>query len=436
MKPTDALPHPPDWKVATVGRDIEIRRGISWSKEQEHSEARDGCLPVIRIGNVQDRLELDDLLYISELKAAAIAKTRVTAGWSVMVGSNGNRGRVGNAVLIREDSDYLFASFLLAARPKQSSTLTSEYFYRWLSSEPIQAYLSASAEGSTGLNNLSHSFFRAMTIPIPPEDEQLAIARILDVVDNAIDKTHEAIQRAIELKRALVQRLLSKGIRGEELKKTLVGLVPQSWSVVPLSTLVEEFQYGLSVPMHLKGDMPILRMGNIQAGDVTLDALKFINLPEKVLAPYIVSQGDVLFNRTNSQEHVGKVGIYRNAEPAVFASYLIRLKVDAQRADRYFLGQLLNSYAIQCRIKRYATPGVQQVNINATNLGKVFVPVPLGDRGLDEQRQIAKLLEEADAATRAYLPILRGQQQLKRSLMHDLLTGKVRANNLNLREVA
>src|SRR5206468_2432454 len=85
-----------------------------------------------------------------------------------------------------------------------------------------------------------------------------------------------------------------------------------------------------------------------------------------------------------------------------------------------------DSHDAQCRIKRYATPGVQQVNINATNLGKVLIAVPPGADGLQEQKEIAALLEQADAAIRAHSPKLRTLEELKRSLTHDLLTGGVR----------
>jgi type I restriction enzyme S subunit len=137
----------------------------------------------------------------------------------------------------------------------------------------------------------------------------------------------------------------------------------------------------------------------------------------------------VLFNRTNSQEWVGKVGIFRYDTPAVFASYLIRLVPDVAQVDSYYLGHVLASYPSQCRIKRYATPGVQQVNINATNLGKVLIPLPVGDQGLQEQREIAGILEAADAAVRSYEPVLAAQLSLKQSLIHDLLTGRVRVRD-------
>jgi type I restriction enzyme S subunit len=429
MRPTDALVHPVEWTTTTVGKAVEIKRGISWSKDQEHAQPRDDRVPVIRIGNVQARLELDDLLYLSRLKPAAVKSKRVVAGWTVIVGSNGNRARVGNAVLVKHDSDFLFASFLIGAKPKGDSGLRPEYFYRWLSAEQVQAYLSASSEGTTGLNNLSHSFFRAMAISVPPPDEQTAIARILEAADTTLESIGAAIERAREVKRSLVQRVLTEGLRGESQRKTAIGLVPNSWHVIPVGDVVGSFQYGLSVPMDQNGKLPILRMGNIQDGEVVLSDLKYVSLPDKFVAPYALKRGDVLFNRTNSQEWVGKIGIYRHDAPSVFASYLIRLLPDEAKVDNYYLGHVLGSYSAQCRIKRYATPGVQQVNVNATNLGKVLIPLPVGEDGLREQRDIAALLECADTVVRSYEPMLIAQQALRASLMHDLLTGRVRVTN-------
>ena len=169
-------------------------------------------------------------------------------------------------------------------------------------------------------------------------------------------------------------------------------------------------------------------MGNIQNGGVVMDDLKYVTLSPKLLERYQLKRGDVLFNRTNSQVHVGKIGIYRSDESAVFASYLIRLHGDFELIDNYYLGHLLNAYSAQCRIKRYATPGVQQVNINAKNLGKVLIPVPTGKMGLEEQKEIAAILEQADEQVRSRAVVIKQLEKLKKSLMDDLLTGTVRVD--------
>lgn len=424
MKPSDVMPVPSDWDSPTVRDAIDIRRGISWSKDQEHTEPREDTYPVIRISNVQDRLELDDLLHLSGLRPKQIELRRVERDWCLLVASNGNRSRIGNAVFIEEDSGFLFASFLNAAKPKTGSNILPGYFYRWLMSEPVQALLGATAEGSTGLSNLSLSFFEAMRIGVPrTADEQGAIVGVLDTVDAALKATRTTSEEAGRVLNALSQRMFEKGLRNEQLVKTRIGWMPKSWTVRSVSEVTTALEYGLSVAMQAEGKLPILRMGNIQEGAVEMKDLKYVTLPASITDSYLLKRGDVLFNRVNSQEHVGKVAIFRSDVPCVFASYLIRVVPDEEQIDGWFLGNLLNSYSAQCRIRRYATPGVQQVNINASNLGKVLIPVPSGPDGLAEQREIATILEQARATMEARVPVLRGLEALKRSLQHDLLTG-------------
>jgi type I restriction enzyme, S subunit len=311
-----------------------------------------------------------------------------------------------------------FASFV-------PTSVNGDYLYYLL--DLLTPTIKRLASGTT-FDEVSKRDIRKVWCAVPEAEsgEQAAIELVLDVVDTAVQCTRTAMSRARDVKKSLAQELFSKGTRGEPQKKTAIGSIPRSWNVVSVESVTREFQYGLSVPMQLEGAIPILRMGNIQAGDVVFNELKYVSLPVRITAPYVVKRGDVLFNRTNSQEWVGKVGVYRLDVPVVFASYLIRVVPDPEKADNYFLGQLLDSYPIQCRIKRYATPGVQQVNINATNLGKVLIPMPTGKTGLDEQRDIAAILENADTVIRNYQPVFSAQQELKKSLMHDLLTGRMR----------
>ena len=283
---------------------------------------------------------------------------------------------------------------------------------------------------ATGVPGLSRRDAYSLLAVFPPTEEQAATARILDAVDMALERTREAAERAQNHKRALVQRVFTEGLYDEVQQKSPIGHIPRSWQVVPVKCVVENFQYGLSVPMDDRGHLPILRMGNIQNGDVELSDLKYVNLPDDEMIPYLLNRGDVLFNRTNSQKWIGKVAIFRHSTPAVFASYLIRVHPILTKVDPVYLGHVLGTHSAQSRIKRFATPGVQQVNVNATNLGKVLIPLPVGEAGLQEQRSIGALLEAAHDLVRSYDPVMSALQALKNSLMHELLTGKVRVGDL------
>src|SRR5262249_18792093 len=131
---------------------------------------------------------------------------------------------------------------------------------------------------TTQMRNLNFRDYLTMPLPIPPPGEQDAIARLLDAVEMAIDRARKVAAQASEVKRALAQELFSKGTRRELQKKTPIGLVPRSWEVKSVNSVVTNFEYGLSLPMHLKGETPILRMGNIQQGDVVMDEIKYVTL--------------------------------------------------------------------------------------------------------------------------------------------------------------
>ncbi len=249
-------------------------------------------MPVIGIKNIQDRLELNDLLYLSGLSSSDVEKARVSANWTVIVGSNGNRNRIGNAQLIRNDAGFLFASFLIGAKPKSDSGLRPDYFFRWLSSEQVQSYLSASAEGTTGLSNLSHSFFKSMSIPVPPPEEQAAIARILGAVDTALERTRETVQSAEDLQGVVLEDAFAR-LEAEHCR---------------LGTFATEVRYGTSVASNDKAHgNPVLRIPNVVGDRLALNDLAFVELSEPDVERLRLADGDLLLVRTNGNpNYVGR----------------------------------------------------------------------------------------------------------------------------------
>jgi type I restriction enzyme S subunit len=441
MRPTDALPHPDDWQTATVAQAIEMKRGISWSKDQENSTPRTGAVPIIRIGNVQGSLQLDDLLYISGLKPGAVEQTKVGEGWSLIVGSNGNRNRVGNAVFIRERVEYLFASFLIAARPYTGSGVSSEFFYRWLTSEPIQAHLSASAEGTTGLNNLSHSFFRAMEIAFPPLDEQAAIARVLDAVVTAIERTRVAVKRARDLNRAVLQDFFVRAVGETAYADRPSKDLPHGWELVPTELLLsDEPKNGISPKAASQPPgIPTFSIAAIRHGKVALHSgehIKYAQIPDTIADAYRVARGDVLVVRGNANpELVGNAGMVDFfPEGCIYPDIAKRIvfRVDGGRVVSPEYAVLVwNHPIVHNQILRRAKTSNGTLKINNRDVKQTVLPVPPPA----EQTQIVKLTEAVDRKVESLTTVAGAYEQLKRSLMHDLLTGKVRVNSLDVDKV-
>jgi type I restriction enzyme S subunit len=154
--------------------------------------------------------------------------------------------------------------------------------------------------------------------------------------------------------------------------------------------VVSDAQYGMNAPSEHDGETPIVGMKDIREGRVLFDNLARITVSDSELEAYRLRGGDLLINRTNSLDQVGKVGIVNADNEIVFASYLVRLVADRSKIEPEFLNLWLNGSSAQRTFKRIATPAIGQANLNPTELQKYcLLPLP----PLGEQRRISELLQ-------------------------------------------
>jgi type I restriction enzyme, S subunit len=259
----------------------------------------------------------------------------------------------------------------------------------------------------------------AYKFALPPKDEQRRIADILWAADEAMSRYTLGVEKLEGLMRNSLTKLTTNGIGHTRYKETTIGNIPENWLVVKVGDTLILCQYGLSIPLEKDGEFPVFRMMNIENGVVVEKEMKFVNLPQDQFRAYQLEQGDILFNRTNSADLVGKVGIYRLSGNYVFASYLIRLRVRKEMVLPEYLNYDLNSDLGQQRILAYATPGVSQSNINANNLKRVLVPLP----PLIEQAQIVALLQQLEFSKISLDKHIVWLNKLKSSLRYQLLHG-------------
>jgi type I restriction enzyme S subunit len=251
----------------------------------------------------------------------------------------------------------------------------------------------------------------------PPLSEQRRIAEILDTLDVHINLADRVVQQEEAFAAALGRELIPVSPDPARLG--------DGWDLVELSEVVPSADYGISTPLAGGGGgTPTLRMNNLAGGRIKLHEVKLatVSIPEHL----ILKDGDVLFNRTNSIEHVGRASIWRNELPrATFASYLVRLNPEVGRLIPEYLIRWLNQPAIQQRIRRLATPGVHQVNINPTNLRRTMIELPMD---ISHQRRITEALYECERVTDLMKTELNGLRSFRQALMEGLLTGRVRVS--------
>ena len=178
------------WMELPLRDAIFLKRGYSWSKDQEASDPQPGTTPVIRIPNIQSRLDLSDLLYLRGVSEEDLRRSAVSKGWILFVASNGNVDRIGDSVLVDCDMRMVFASFLMGMTPKDPSQLRPEFLALWLKIHNVHEAFSKTSQHTSGLGNFSWSAVKRLPVRFPKNSgEQIAITRLMSLVDRYIAMT-------------------------------------------------------------------------------------------------------------------------------------------------------------------------------------------------------------------------------------------------------
>lgn len=264
----------------------------------------------------------------------------------------------------------------------------------------------------------------------PDEEQQREVGRVLSSLDRQIEETLKGVAKQEHVHAGLMQDLFARGVDGngrlrptrEEAPhlyhETGIGWLPKEWTPGRLSSLIPKAVYGSSEGLtDDPNGVPVLRMNNIQAGGIDVTDLRYAK--SEPAASLLLKRGDLLFNRTNSMEHVGKAAIWRDELPkSSFASYLVRLDCEPHTMRTEYMLHWLNLPSTQNAMRRFATPGVHQVNINPTNLRRLTCPHP---RSLLEQEVIVSLIRDSDRGLSVERQAVAKLRCQRAGLMRDLL---------------
>ena len=265
-----------------------------------------------------------------------------------------------------------------------------DYFFK------VPAHWQGIGSKSTGTNvrrqSLHPTQFEGVQIPLPPlQEQQRIVARIEELADQ-IHEGRALRQQAVEDAEALlnssVQTIFTSG-------------ADLGWPPAKLGDFVVDDCYGTSEKTSEDDTgTPILRMGNIQKGRLDLSDLKYLHLSERDRVKLLLHKGDILVNRTNSAELVGKCAVFDVDGDYAFASYLIRLRLDLNRAEPRLVAAYINSPIGRSYMFSERKQMTGQANVNATKLKALPLPLP----HLPEQRRIVAefdaLQAEVDALKR------------------------------------
>tara|TARA_R100000900_G_scaffold39187_1_gene32257 strand:- start:25293 stop:26246 length:954 start_codon:yes stop_codon:yes gene_type:complete len=289
----------------------------------------------------------------------------------------------------------------------------------------------AMAQGST-IKEVRTPALVKLTQLYPPLPEQKKIAAILSSVDDVIEKTRAQIDKLKDLKTGMMQELLTRGIGPggvphTEFKDTPVGQVPVQWQIHSLGNVVD-FKNGVNKDKDAFGHgVPIISYKNVYAGggisDSDLNAL--VEMNEKELARFKVNYGDVFFTRTSeTPDEIGFTNVYLGERnDVVFNGFVIRGRPKYNLFHPRFLKYVFQSNAVRKQMmdnSKFTT----RAGISGESLGRIEIAVP----EIPEQRNIADALDSVELRIQAVSTKLDAYKSLKKALMQDLLTGKVRVN--------
>ncbi|HDX2432772.1 TPA: restriction endonuclease subunit S, partial [Escherichia coli] len=233
-----------------------------------------------------------------------------------------------------------------------------KYLYYFLKSK--FSYFVENAVGGAQ-PNISQGLIKSLEVPLPSLDEQKRIADILDKAAGVCQKREQAIKLADDFLRAKFLEMF--GTPANNIHRFPKGTIRD---------LVDSVNYGTSAKASIdSGEYPILRMGNITyQGRWDFTDLKYLDLSVKEKDKYLVKEGDLLFNRTNSKELVGKTAVYEEDRPMAFAGYLIRVRPNSI-GNNYYISGYLNSIHGKITLMNMCKSIVGMANINAQELQNI-----------------------------------------------------------------
>ena len=337
-------------------------------------EYEEGGYPIINVRCVRNgHIDLSDSRAVKpKLVNEKWSHFRVKAG-DILFTTSGTIGRV--AVVKTENLPLLMNTSVVRFCTLDPNRLSNAFLYQCLRSKRFVDGLKLQATGSAQLN-CGPSHIRLMGIPLPALEVQREIVAEI-----------EGYQRVVDGARAVTDNYRPQIV------------VDPEWPMIELEKVCKRLQYGLSVQLNTeRRGYKTFRMNELVEGKCAdRGDMKCADIAVEESDKYRLARGDILFNRTNSFEHVGRTGIFDLEGIYCFASYLIRLSISEDYANPFYVNAFMNTERFQDGIKQYASRAIGQANINAKSLAAYPIPLP----PISTQNQIVVELETEQALVNA-----------------------------------
>jgi type I restriction enzyme, S subunit len=410
---------PEDWSVVAIGETARrLRAGGTPARSQ--ADYWNGSIPFVLI----EDLTAAGLYIDSAVERISDAGLESSSAWLVppgcvllsmyaTIGTTAVTRRpvaTNQAILAIEPNDDFSAEFLaLALRAHKASLIAKN----------VQATQ----------KNVNRGIVERFRIPVPPLPEQRKIAAILVLVNETIEQQKRLGQLAAELKQVLVRSLFAGADVGG------IRLCSKGEPNVALGDLIsDQPRNGLYKHVSSYGSgTRILRIDDFgNDGDVVETAAVRVLTDGGERELYGLRRGDIVVNRVNSLSHLGKTALVGEpSEPMVFESNMMRFRVDEERVRPGYVFRALNSPLCKRQILGSAKRAIGQASINQGNVRALRIPLP----SLDKQAEVERLIDTVEQRVRHHERKHELLSELFDGLLQDLMTARVRADNLDISEL-
>lgn len=410
---------PEDWSAATLDRFCDVIGGGTPSRGV--SEYWCGDIPWASPTEITTRTSK----YISSTKESITklglekSSAKILPPGSVLMTSRASIGYVAiNTVPMTTNQGFQ------SLKCKKDSA-SADYMYQYITW--IRPELEKMSAGST-FSEISSASVKRLHVTLPPLPEQQKIASILSSVDNVIEKTRAQIDKLKDLKAGMMQELLTKGIGHTEFKDSPVGRIPKGWSIDKLINLsINGINNGVfNDPKNVGSGYRLINVVNMYRGfGIQLDTLKRLEIDEKEFVRNKVEKGDVFFTRSSLKlEGIAYCNINLSDDDDItYDGHLMRVRPDQSRV----LPKYLAYYCLSDFARVFFMQGAKHSTM--TTIGQADIaPLPVLVPSMEEQIKICKVLDSIASKISTTEAKLISNQQVKKALMQDLLTGKVRVN--------
>ena len=341
-----------------IGDICEILNGFAF-KSENYVESG---IRIIRIANVQKGYIEDSTPVFYPLNENEIEKYRLESG-DLLMSLTGNVGRV--AILTDEFLPAALNQRVACLRLK-TDIVSKGYLYHILNSNFFEDQCIRAAKG-VAQKNMSTEWLKEYEIPLFPKSKQTEIVSNLDKASSVITKRYQQLSALDDLIKARFVEMFGTYPSNEK-----------GWPTGTIRDLVTEVRYGSSrkAAEGGSGKYPYLRMNNITySGELDLSDTKTIDIPEEELDKCTVRRGDLLFNRTNSKELVGKTCVYNRDELMVLAGFVVRVRLN-EKALPDFVSAFMNTSFSKQMLLGMCKAAIGQANINAQELQSIGIYIP------------------------------------------------------------